>query len=165
MNSYRVFGIGFQSVAMRRLAVVLMYGAFLAAGLASHAVARPAVRAPLFLLSALAFYVVMAVTKGFAIRCSGLRGARLRDERQDLVRDRMMARSYSVLSVVLLFVVGWASLVAQVKAPEWLWRPHNLNEWQYVLWLMILLVSSLPEAFVAWTEPRPQVDEFTESAA
>jgi hypothetical protein len=78
------------------------------------------------------------------------------DERDERVRDHAMARSYQVASGLLLFMFSWLSAAA--NGVHW-WHPATPGEWWFVYWGVMLVVWTLPQAIISWSEPPAHTSE------
>jgi hypothetical protein len=149
MNNIRILGIAVVSRAQRRCLVAVMYASFLITGIAYTRywwlALLPAA------ICCLAYFGVYKFTRRYAIQTSR-RDTVHPDEREASVRDHAMARSYLVVSFLLLLFTG---LMGQ--------HVHLTDgEWNYLFWAVMLLTSTLPQALITWTEPDLQkVDPLT----
>ena len=78
------------------------------------------------------------------------------DERERAVRDRAYRSSYTVVGTLCVTTVVYAAIAADSGRG---WLPSTSNEWQAVVWGVLLLVMTIPTAVLAWTEPDPVPDE------
>ncbi len=124
----------------RRLLVVATWTSYLLAGAVAYSYGRFAA-SPLFLASGATACVLTKITRIYGL---GMRRAELAlvDERMTQMRTTALARSYGVLSLLLLCAVaGWLPVAA------------TNDQQQYLFWGALLVVSTLPNALLAWSEP------------
>ena len=104
---------------------------------------------------------------GFVFEVTGL-FSRNPDERQRAQRNRIYAFSYQTLIVLAaVCLVGWMFLfkypvawfMPQINRPPWV---GYADEMAYFLLFSIDTVLFLPVAFVAWLEPNPPEEVFSD---
>ena len=161
MKPVRFLGRWIRTRAQRRAVVTTMYASFaitigfgVLAGL-SHIRWLGYLEFPGIFLCAWGFLALSKMTRRYALQdtCSN---PEMADERQAKVRDNAMARSYLIVSLILMGVVLWMEM--GTDSPKF-WRPANFSEWQPVFWGVMLLTSTLPQAMIAWKEPDDLEDE------
>ena len=78
------------------------------------------------------------------------------DERQQAVRGHAYQTAYRILTGLVMLLglyVGIGSFNAQLFLPRDFWA------WMIAFFALVILITSLPSAVFAWTEPDPQDEE------
>lgn len=144
------------SQVRRRLLVTLMYLGLVAYG---GAVVLGGERwwvllsfGPLFVAIAIHFRFILPIAKEVNKKIPNL------DERQLALRDRAHYRAYQILGVLFVLTIVYAML-ATVLDGVGLPTPETSAQFSGLIFLLTLLVASLPASMIAWFEPDPVPDE------
>lgn len=79
------------------------------------------------------------------------------DERQQAVRGQAYQTAYRILTGLVIFLLGLYVSIGSFNA-QW-FLPRDFFAWIIVFFGLAILITSLPSAVFAWTEPDPQDEE------
>ncbi len=146
----------------RRIVVVATYAAFALAlllapyGKADGLLWLRAAAIGLAVTGAAGYAAILGYSKRFAVRSQRCEHV-VPDEREAAVRDRAMARAYTVVAVATIIGGAWMWIAADDPRH---WTPRTGTDWFEVLVVTQVVMGSLPQAMIAWGEP--DADEGTD---
>jgi hypothetical protein len=77
------------------------------------------------------------------------------DEREQHICDRAYRPSYWAVATILLAAVVYIQLAAQY---DW-WMPNSGGAFVAMNWIAVFVITTLPTAVIAWTEPDEATEE------
>ena len=155
-TSVKIFGMGLRTRTQRRLLVVAdyaSYGMVLGSFWLAHTVKKELMllAIPAFLLWGACFWALSQLTRMYSF--SSGKQCVVPDERETQVRDRGFAHSYMILSLMVSLAI-----VYDMLAHDFGWWLPAAGQLQNVLWVVLMFVSTLPSAVLAWELPDVRDD-------
>ena len=141
------------STGRLRLLTGLALGLYPAGGIIlAAAPGAPAEIAGLVMI-ATAILCALPVYQSSAQRIVAEEAVRL-DERERQLRERILSRSYFILSALMLLGIAYAGMASD---NGW-WTPAGYGAWNVLFWGLFLTASLLPTALLAWSMTEEDAD-------
>lgn len=140
--------------ALRRIAIVSMYGAYLAGAVLQWRQTPDQPQANLILgvfLFAFALGAILFASTQY-LRWSSAKDAAL-DERERATRDAVYGRAYSIMAWTSVLLLAWSYAWPLLQRPCPSGFDVNIN---VIFWGYVLLMSTLPASLLAWKDRAPQ---------